>query len=77
MEDITAIFKHYITQCDSIDIAESEFKMALHDDPEMKQAYREWCREVGSTEKNGFLDYCHEFMDSQDEVWNSLNDFDE
>ncbi|MBD5346795.1 MAG: hypothetical protein HDR92_06655 [Bacteroides sp.] len=74
--DITAIFNSYLTNHKSIDIAERAFKHDLSEDPELKQAYKEWCHEVGSSEKRGFSDYCEEYLDRQNEVWDSLNDFD-
>lgn len=77
MNDIIEVFNHYLSQCGSIDIAESEFKMAMNEDPDLKAMYRDWCHEVGSTEKSGFLDYCHEYLDEQNDVWGTLNDFDE
>lgn len=77
MEDIKEIFNNYLTQYRSVDIAEAEFKKDLHEDPELKAMYRQWCDEVGSNEKNGFFDYCDEYMESQDDVWNTLNDYDE
>lgn len=76
MENITDIFVHYITTNPSLDIAESEFKRALIDDPELRADYRQWCRDNGSSEKNGFADYCEEYMTEQDNVWNSLTDYD-
>lgn len=75
--DIVEVFNQYLSHCGSVDIAESEFKRDMHEDAEMRAAYREWCDEVGSSEKRGFLDYCDEYFDSQNDVWNSLNDFDE
>lgn len=76
MEEITAIFNYYLTQYGSVDIAEAEFKKAMHEDADLRALYRRWCDEVGSTEKNGFFDYCDEYIDAQNEVWNSLNDYD-
>lgn len=77
MEDITEVFARYLTHYGSVDIAESEFKKNLHEDAEMKRAYRQWCEEVGSSEKNGFFDYCDEYFDSQNDVWNTLSDYDD
>lgn len=76
MIDITEIFHNVLSQFGSVDIAEAEFKKMIHEDPELKQAYRDWCHEVGSSEKNGFFDYCDEYMDSQDSIWDTLNDYD-
>lgn len=77
MIDIIEIFNQYLSQHDSIDIAESEFKKAIHEDSELRDAYREWCHEVGSSENHGFYDYAEEYLDSQADVWNTLNDMDE
>lgn len=77
MEDITDYFKELLAQHHSIDIAESEFKRMIAEDDDLKDRYRQWCDENGSTEKRGFLDYCEEYMDSQDSIWESLNDYDE
>lgn len=76
MEDILDVFKFYIDQYKSVDIAESEFKKAIHEDSALRANYREWCREVGSTEKYGFTDFCKEYIDEQNTVWDSLSDFD-
>ena len=49
----------------------------IADDAELRENYKEWCHAVGSTEKQGFLDYCDEFKNSQDDIWDSLSDYDE
>ncbi len=76
MENMTAFFEEIIRQNPSLDMAEAEFRRALVDDPELRRQYRDYCREVGSSEKNGFLDFCEEYMQEEDNVWNSLNDYD-
>ena len=60
MEDITELFNSIIEEAPSLDIAESEFKQSLIDNPELRKAYREYCREQGSSEKRGFLDYAEQ-----------------
>lgn len=77
MDDIISVFNSYLSQYHSTDIAEAEFKKAIHEDPDLRACYRQWCDEVGSSEKNGFFDYCEEYMDSQNDVWNTLNNYDE
>lgn len=77
MYDITEYFINLIDQTHSIDIAESEFKRAINDDDELRAAYRSWCHEVGSSEKDGFMDFCQEYIDGRNEVWDTLNDYDE
>ena len=77
MNDITLLFNSLLQQYDSIDIANSEFKKLLHEDEALKEEYSEWCHAVGSTEKKGFLDYCEEYISSQNSIWDSLQDYDE
>jgi len=75
--DITEIFNRYLTDYPSPDIAESEFKKDIAEDNDLRSAYRDWCHEVGSSEKDGFFDYCDEYLQQQNDVWENLNDFDE
>ena len=74
MNESTGTFDDYLRQYGSIDIAESEFKKNIHEDRDLHEAYREWCHMVGSSEKNGFRDYCEEILSSQDDVWQTLSD---
>ena len=76
MDNIIDIFNHILHQADSIDVADFEFKKLINEDADIKQMYRQWCHEVGSSEKNGFLDYCEEYMESRDSIWDTLNDYD-
>ncbi len=75
--DITEYFNSLISQTGRIDMAEAEVKRASAEDNELHTIYREWCHENGSSERNGFLDFCDEYMESQDSKWDSLNDYDE
>ncbi len=77
MDDIEEYFRQVIAQHHSIDIADSEFKKRVAEDPELKREYSEWCHIVGSTERQGFRDFCEEYMESQDSVWETLTDYDE
>lgn len=74
MEHITDFFNEMLQQYGSIDIAEAEFKKLVHENPELRERYREWCHEVDSSEKKGFLDYCEEYFESQDSIWDNLKD---
>lgn len=76
-DQITNIFDNYLETYRSVDIAEAEFKKNIHEDSELKAIYKEWCAAVGSSEKNGFFDYCEEYLESQDSIWETLNDYDE
>lgn len=77
MEDITQLFIDILHQADSVDVAESDFKKMIDDDDELHRRYREWCHEVGSSERRGFLDFCDEYLSDRESVWDNLNDFDE
>lgn len=76
MDDITELFISIIEEAPSIDIAESEFKRSLIDDPDLRKAYKEYCRQQGTSEKHGFLDFCEEYCSDRNSVWDSLNDYD-
>ena len=76
-EDITELYLAILHEADSLDVAESEFKKIIADDDTLHQKYRDWCHEVGNSERNGFIDFCEEYLQDRDEVWDNLNDFDE
>lgn len=76
MDNIEDLFISIIKQSHSADMAEAEFRRALVDDDNLRRQYKEYCHEIGTTERNGFMDYCHEYMEGLDEVWNSLSDYD-
>ena len=76
-DDIIELFHNIIHQTGSIDMAEDEFKKMISEDDDLHKRYRQWCHEVGSSERNGFLDFCDEFLADQDSKWDSLdNDYD-
>lgn len=75
MTDITDFFAELLQQQRSIDIANDVFKKRLAEDPELKAQYSEWCSEVGSSEKDGFIDFCEEYLDNQDSIYDSLSDY--
>ena len=76
MKTIEEIFEALIAQHRSFDIAEYEFRKLLYEDQEFHSRYREWCHEQGYREKNGFTDYCRQYIDEQDEKLNVLSDDD-
>lgn len=77
MEDITVFFIQLIEQSKSIDIAEAEFKRILASDPDLQEEYTEWCSDTGVTERYGFRDFCEEYKENQDDIWDQLRDYDE
>ncbi|MDE5650453.1 MAG: hypothetical protein K2J65_10330 [Duncaniella sp.] len=74
MDDITCLFNEMLHHYGSVDIAEAEFKKMIHENPEVRAMYREWCDEVGSSEKRGFMDYCEEYLESQESIWDNLKE---
>ncbi len=77
MEYLHEIFLSIIRQSHSLDMAEAEFRRQMVDDPELKRAYKDYCRENGTSERRGFADFCESYMEEQDEVWNTLSDLDD
>lgn len=77
MDELEDYFRDLITHHKSVDIAEAEFKKNMAEDEELRQSYKEWCHMVGSSERMGFRDFCSEFIESQDMIWDSLKDYDE
>lgn len=77
MNDLSQFFRDLLKEHRSIDIARSEFRRMMDDDEELRHDYKEWCEECGYTEKHGFTDFCEEYLESQDSIWESLNDYDE
>lgn len=77
MTDITQKFISILDECGSVDVAEAEFKKMLADDSQLKEEYTEWCNENGSSFRNGFLDFCEEYLESRESIWDSLTDYDE
>lgn len=77
MDSITDLFKLIIHECDSIDVAEAEFKRRVSEDENLRKNYVEWCHENGSNFRNGFLDYCEEYLEARNSIWDSLTDYDE
>ena len=77
MEHITQFFTQLIEQSKSLDIAEAEFKRLLADDEELRSEYSEWCSIKGTTERYGFREFCEEYIESQNDIWNQLRDYDE
>ena len=77
MEDITEFFTQLIEQNKSLDIAQAEFKRILSDDPDLREAYSDWCQSEGYNERDGFREFCEQYMESQDDIWDQLRDYDE
>ncbi len=73
--DITQFFISLLDSHGSIDVAESEFKRIIADDSELRQAYRDWCDENGSTERNGFYDFADDYLEGREAKWDVLDEY--
>lgn len=76
-KDITEYFVSLIESSGAIDVAEAEFKRIVADDNDLRELYRQWCADTGTSERHGFSNFATEYMENREEVWNSLNDYDE
>ena len=47
------------------------------DDEKLKEAYMDWCEELGLSPKTGYVDYIEEILESENSVWDSLSEFGE
>lgn len=76
-EDIASYMVQLLEHSRTVDVADAEFRRIMADDPELRDAYREWCRENGYNPRTGFRDYAEEYLENRESVWDSLSDFDE
>lgn len=49
----------------------------MADDENLRREYRIYCRENGVAERRGFLDFCEAYLEEQNGVWDSLNNYDD
>lgn len=75
--NLIELFTEILQNAQSVDMAEADFKQMMVDDPDLKTAYKDYCREAGVSERNGFHEFCREYIEETNNVWDSLNDYDE
>ena len=73
--DITQFFISLIDDNGSLDVAEAEFKRIVADDPELQAQYREWCEENSVSERHGFSDFCEDYLENRESVWDILDEY--
>ncbi len=76
-EEITEIIENLLNESPMLADAEAEFKRMIGEDSDLRRNYREWCHEMGYTERNGFREYGLEYLDGKNEIWNYLTDYDD
>lgn len=75
--DIPQYFKNLIHEIPSFSIAEAEFRRNMEYDEQLRNAYKKWCEDEGYELRTGFMDFCQEYADERNDMWNTLTDYDE
>lgn len=57
-------------------MANREFCRMIDDDPDLKTQYAEWCEESGYEERDGFIEFAEEYIETQNSIWDTLTDYD-
>ena len=57
--------------------AVNEFKRIINDDESLKTEFKEWCEEMGYRERHAFEQYCHEYLDNHESMFDTLSEYDE
>lgn len=77
MNYISELLQSLLTQHRSADIIESEFKKLLYEDEDVKNKYKEWCETLGYSEKTGYMEYIEEILETQESIWDTINEYDD
>lgn len=76
MEYIPTLIKTLLEQHRSSDIIEREFKRLINSDDAIKNEYHSWCDTNEYNYKEGFHFFIEEYLESQEEIWNHLEEYD-
>ncbi|MGL4292734.1 MAG: hypothetical protein ACRCSQ_04075 [Bacteroidales bacterium] len=69
--EITELFEYHFSQCQDLELAEDNFREEIEGDPALKKNYKEWCDEMGYTDRKGFRSYFINKHDS-DNIWDDM-----
>lgn len=69
--EITELFEFHLSQCQDMELAEENFREEMESNPDLKKQYKEWCEEMGYTERKGFKSYFLNKSES-DNIWDSI-----
>jgi len=72
MTEISDIIDAILDEQHSLEMAESDFRLMLVDDADLRRAYKAWCAERGDSERRGFLNYAHERFEQEESRWDAL-----
>ncbi len=77
MYDIPTLIHDLLLQFGSVDIAESEFKRMVNEDDELKNEFKRWCEEFGYKERNAFRNYCQDYIQDHESIFDTLSEYNE
>lgn len=77
MNNISELLRSLLDEYSSVDMAESEFKRMLNEDDNLKADYKVWCEDLGYSPKTGYEEYIEEIFESQDSIWDILDEYDD
>lgn len=68
---ITDVFEFHMAQFGDIHQAEDNFRDELESDPKLQKLYKDWCDEMGYSERKGFRSY---FINKAEEesIWDEI-----
>ena len=49
----------------------------MNEDEKIMTAFKEWCNKMGYKERKAFVEYCQEYIDENEKVFDSLSDYNE
>lgn len=73
--DIEYTIQAIIDQHRSFDFVQSEVQRRLNEDSDFKEAYLEWCENLGLSPKTGYIELIEEILESRNSVWDTLSEF--
>ncbi|MDO5570370.1 MAG: hypothetical protein Q4F97_02755 [Bacteroidales bacterium] len=71
MMEITDVFEFHYNESHDVNEAEQSFREAMKNDSNLKDLYRNWCDEMGYTERKGFKSYFINKAEG-DNIWDSI-----
>ncbi len=70
MRDVTEIMQAFYVKHNDLVISEKRFHETLELDKELRELYKEWCDDMGVSERKGFRYYIEN--QEQDTIWDSM-----
>ncbi|MEG1617198.1 MAG: hypothetical protein RR202_12175 [Bacteroidales bacterium] len=69
--EITEVFEIHFQNYGEIELAEESFRESMKDNAPLKSQYRDWCDDMGYTDRKGFRSYFINKNDSES-IWDSI-----